>query len=242
MTGYRHEPWPASRSPPWVPTDCTAGHVVGGLTSARPTGPLRCRTNRGAHTPAGIGRADVPAPGRVVDGGPTPCTSPAPGQVGRPIGPPVSKRDQLTDVNRAVVTLRVVSLATSCGGMGNTAAGDTPAGWATRQATKPGGRPERRTSRNRCRGSGGSIDALTPHGNHRENPMMNATATGLSLYEQRVVVVQNVVRHNTRLGKKTSADLAVLVLHALDHIPEKVRWGVRRPGRRRGRRGRAWPE
>ena len=53
--------------------------------------------------------------------------------------------------------------------------------------------------------------------------MMNATATNLSLYEQRVVVVQNVVRHNTRLGKKTSADLAVLVLHALDHIPEKVR-------------------
>jgi Family of unknown function (DUF6307) len=52
---------------------------------------------------------------------------------------------------------------------------------------------------------------------------MNAPAPPPSLYDQRVGVVQDVVRHNTRLGKKTSVELAVQVLHALDHIPEKVR-------------------
>jgi len=40
-------------------------------------------------------------------------------------------------------------------------------------------------------------------------------------YEQRVDGGQHVIRHNARLGKETSADLAVLVLHALNPHPRE---------------------
>jgi hypothetical protein len=44
-----------------------------------------------------------------------------------------------------------------------------------------------------------------------------------SLYDHRVEMVRNVIEQNSKLGTKRSADLAVLVLHAIDHIPEAVR-------------------
>jgi hypothetical protein len=45
----------------------------------------------------------------------------------------------------------------------------------------------------------------------------------ISLYAHRVAMVQKVIEQNSKLGNKKSAELAVLVLHAIDHIPETVR-------------------
>jgi hypothetical protein len=45
----------------------------------------------------------------------------------------------------------------------------------------------------------------------------------VSLYEHRVATVRNVIDQNSKLGTKGSAELAVLVLHAIDHIPENIR-------------------
>ncbi|GAA4880091.1 DUF6307 family protein [Pseudonocardia benzenivorans] len=42
-------------------------------------------------------------------------------------------------------------------------------------------------------------------------------------YEQRVDLVAEVVTTNSPLPKAAADELAVLILHALDHIPEKVR-------------------
>ena len=44
-----------------------------------------------------------------------------------------------------------------------------------------------------------------------------------SLYEHRVEMVRSVLEQNSKLGAKKSAEVAVLVLHAIDHIPETVR-------------------
>jgi hypothetical protein len=49
------------------------------------------------------------------------------------------------------------------------------------------------------------------------------TTPYVSLYEHRVALVQNVLVQNSKLGAEKSAELAALVLHAIDHIPETVR-------------------
>ena len=51
---------------------------------------------------------------------------------------------------------------------------------------------------------------------------MTATPS-VSLYEQRVALVQDVIVQNSKLGTKKSAELAVLILHAIDHVPETMR-------------------
>ncbi|WP_433505414.1 DUF6307 family protein [Pseudonocardia halophobica] len=45
----------------------------------------------------------------------------------------------------------------------------------------------------------------------------------LSPYERRVELVTDVLVANSPLAKEAAGELAVLVLHALDHIPERVR-------------------
>ncbi|MFI6096416.1 DUF6307 family protein [Lentzea sp. NPDC051213] len=44
-----------------------------------------------------------------------------------------------------------------------------------------------------------------------------------SAYERRLKMVQDVLTGNTALDDKATRDLAVQVLRALDHIPERVR-------------------
>jgi uncharacterized protein DUF6307 len=45
----------------------------------------------------------------------------------------------------------------------------------------------------------------------------------VSLYDLRVKLVQQALRNHSDLDDKTSFDLAVHVLDAMDHIPEKAR-------------------
>ena len=45
----------------------------------------------------------------------------------------------------------------------------------------------------------------------------------ISLYEQRVQLVAAAVRQHSKLSEKDASHLAVRVLYAIDHIPEKVR-------------------
>ena len=52
---------------------------------------------------------------------------------------------------------------------------------------------------------------------------MSATATYVSRYDQRVKLVRDIMTANAKLDDKTASKLAVLVLHAVDSIPEKVR-------------------
>ncbi|WP_197289089.1 DUF6307 family protein [Nocardia sp. NRRL S-836] len=49
------------------------------------------------------------------------------------------------------------------------------------------------------------------------------TAAHTSMYERRLKMVEEVLSERTELGGKVTRDLAVHVLHALDHIPERVR-------------------
>ena len=49
------------------------------------------------------------------------------------------------------------------------------------------------------------------------------TNTYVSLYDLRVSMVQKALQAHSTLDEKTSFDLAVHVLAALDHIPEKIR-------------------
>jgi hypothetical protein len=44
-----------------------------------------------------------------------------------------------------------------------------------------------------------------------------------SPYDQRVQLVAQAFEQHSKLSEKTAAELAVHVLHAIDHIPEKVR-------------------
>jgi hypothetical protein len=43
------------------------------------------------------------------------------------------------------------------------------------------------------------------------------------MYERRLAMVQGVLSGRTELGDKAARDLAVHVLRALDHVPERVR-------------------
>jgi hypothetical protein len=52
---------------------------------------------------------------------------------------------------------------------------------------------------------------------------MSAAVAFKSPYEIRVELVKNVVKDNTALDEKSSVALAISVLRAIDHIPEKIR-------------------
>jgi len=52
---------------------------------------------------------------------------------------------------------------------------------------------------------------------------MSQTTTYVSIHEQRVQLVAQVITKNSKLGDKAATELATHVLYALDHIPEKVR-------------------
>ncbi len=52
---------------------------------------------------------------------------------------------------------------------------------------------------------------------------MTASSTYVSLYDQRVRLVADALTRNSKLSDKKAMELAVHVLYALDHIPEKVR-------------------
>jgi hypothetical protein len=52
---------------------------------------------------------------------------------------------------------------------------------------------------------------------------MTAGTTFVSRYDQRVKLVHDIVTEHTKLDSTTASELAVLVLHAIDSIPEKVR-------------------
>lgn len=45
----------------------------------------------------------------------------------------------------------------------------------------------------------------------------------VSLYEQRLRLVADALVQNSKLKEKVALDLAVHVLYAIDHIPEKLR-------------------
>jgi hypothetical protein len=45
----------------------------------------------------------------------------------------------------------------------------------------------------------------------------------ISLYEQRIQLVAAALTQHSKLSEKDASDLAVHVLYAIDHIPEKVR-------------------
>ncbi|SFB25209.1 hypothetical protein SAMN05216266_1075 [Amycolatopsis marina] len=51
----------------------------------------------------------------------------------------------------------------------------------------------------------------------------SSTATYTPRYEQRVKLVQGIVREHSTLDDAAASELAVHMLHALDTIPEKLR-------------------
>ena len=53
--------------------------------------------------------------------------------------------------------------------------------------------------------------------------MTTVASKYVSRYELRVKLVQDTLTKHSTLGDDASHELAVHVLHALDHIPEKVR-------------------
>jgi hypothetical protein len=52
---------------------------------------------------------------------------------------------------------------------------------------------------------------------------MTTTLPHTSAYERRLKMVEDVLTDQTALDGKAARDLAVRVLRALDHIPERVR-------------------
>ncbi len=52
---------------------------------------------------------------------------------------------------------------------------------------------------------------------------MTAATPFVTRYDQRVKLVQDIVKAHTKLNDKGASELAVLVLHAIDSMPEKVR-------------------
>ncbi len=52
---------------------------------------------------------------------------------------------------------------------------------------------------------------------------MTGNAAYVSLYDQRVRLVADAMTQNSKLSDDAARELAVHVLYALDHIPEKVR-------------------
>jgi hypothetical protein len=53
--------------------------------------------------------------------------------------------------------------------------------------------------------------------------MDTSASNYISLYDKRVRLVAYALKQHSKLGEKDAMDLAVHVLHAIDHIPEKVR-------------------
>jgi hypothetical protein len=56
-----------------------------------------------------------------------------------------------------------------------------------------------------------------------ESIMETSARTYISLYEQRTRLVAHALMQHSELSEKDAADLAMHVLYAIDHIPEKVR-------------------
>jgi uncharacterized protein DUF6307 len=56
-----------------------------------------------------------------------------------------------------------------------------------------------------------------------ESIMEISVKTYVSLYEQRIRLVAQALTQHSNISEKDALDLAVHVLYALDHIPEKVR-------------------
>jgi hypothetical protein len=52
---------------------------------------------------------------------------------------------------------------------------------------------------------------------------MTTNGSYVSMYDLRVKMVQKALQDHSKLGDKVARDLAVHVLDALDHIPEKSR-------------------
>ncbi|MBA2323690.1 MAG: DUF6307 family protein [Actinomycetota bacterium] len=52
---------------------------------------------------------------------------------------------------------------------------------------------------------------------------MSIDSKNVSPYDRRVQLVLATIKENEKLGNKAAMNLAVKVLHTLDHIPEKVR-------------------
>jgi hypothetical protein len=52
---------------------------------------------------------------------------------------------------------------------------------------------------------------------------MSATTEYVTLYDRRHSLVADAVKKHSKLGDKASAEIALHVLEALDHIPENVR-------------------
>ncbi|MDQ2737249.1 MAG: DUF6307 family protein [Actinomycetota bacterium] len=52
---------------------------------------------------------------------------------------------------------------------------------------------------------------------------MNTVSPTMSLYEQRVTLVQNVITDQTKLKDKAAYELAVHILAAFEEIPASVR-------------------
>jgi hypothetical protein len=57
----------------------------------------------------------------------------------------------------------------------------------------------------------------------RKGRIMTINGKHISAYDRRVKVVADALVQHSKLGETAAAKLAVKVLHALDHIPEKVR-------------------
>lgn len=53
--------------------------------------------------------------------------------------------------------------------------------------------------------------------------MTSSNGTYISMYEQRVRLVADTLKQNSKLNEKTAVELAKHALYALDHIPEKLR-------------------
>jgi hypothetical protein len=53
---------------------------------------------------------------------------------------------------------------------------------------------------------------------------MTTNGTYVSLYDQRVKLVADTIMTRSKLKGEAATELAAHVLHALDHIPEKVRY------------------
>lgn len=52
---------------------------------------------------------------------------------------------------------------------------------------------------------------------------MADTISYISIYEQRVRLVAYALKQNSKLNEAEAVELAVHVLQAIDHVPEKVR-------------------
>ena len=52
---------------------------------------------------------------------------------------------------------------------------------------------------------------------------MSSNGTYVSVYGRRVILVAEALRAHSKLGEKAAKEIAVHVLYALDHIPERVR-------------------